>query len=101
MDINVQVSRDTARLNLSGRFDFTAHREFRRHAEELTKQAGVTQVEVDLGGVSYLDSSALGMLLLLKETAQRTNQSVALINCHGTVRQVLEVANFDKLFKLS
>ncbi len=101
MDIKVQVSRDTARLNLSGRFDFTAHREFRHHCDELIKNAGLKQVDVDLGGVSYLDSSALGMLLLLKENAQHANQTVALVNCHGTVRQVLEVANFDKLFKLS
>jgi anti-anti-sigma factor len=60
----------------------------------------VRQLEIDMGGVEYLDSSALGMLLILKERASATNKTVAITNCKGAVKQVLEIANFTKLFPI-
>ncbi len=50
--------------------------------------------------VVYLDSSALGMLLLLKEKVNSAHKSLALINCHDSVRQVLEIACFGKIFTI-
>jgi len=55
-------------------------------------------VVIDLGGVDYLDSSALGMLLLLRERAESMGKTVSLTRMQGTVKQVLDVANFDKIF---
>ena len=56
---------------------------------------------IDLAGVDYLDSSALGMLLLLRDRAAAASKAVSLENCRGNVRQVLDIANFGKLFKIS
>ena len=81
MDVKVQVSGEKATLSLSGRFDFTAHKEFRQYADRTVQNNEITGVEVDLSGVEYLDSSALGMLLLLKEKAEKSQQSVSLVNC--------------------
>ena len=53
-----------------------------------------------MGEVEYLDSSALGMLLLLRDKGKAMGKQVSLANCGGTVRDVLRVANFDKLFAL-
>lgn len=100
MQINVQTMNDKARMSLQGRFDFNAHREFRLSYESLLAPAEVKEIEVDLGGVEYLDSSALGMLLMLREKAGASQKELALSNCHGTVRQVLDIANFDKLFSI-
>jgi HptB-dependent secretion and biofilm anti anti-sigma factor len=55
---------------------------------------------VDFGRVDYLDSSALGMLLLLREKAEAAGKKVSLANLSGTVKQVLEIANFGKLFTI-
>jgi anti-anti-sigma factor len=101
MTVKMQVTGEKAKLSLSGRFDFTAHREFRQSYEDALKQPGVAGLEVDLGGVDYIDSSALGMLLLLKEGVERGRLRLALTNCNGSVRRVLDVANFGKLFSLS
>jgi anti-anti-sigma factor len=100
MQINVAKHEGTVRISLSGRFDFNAHREFRGSYDAIVSDAEVREIEVDLGGVDYLDSSALGMLLLLKERASSAHKSVVLSNCRGMVLQVLEVANFNKLFNL-
>lgn len=100
MQVNIHTHDNRVTLVLNGRFDFSAHREFRAAYESALANKEAKEVEVDLGAVEYLDSSALGMLLLLKERAEAVHKTVALANCRGVVAQVLEVANFAKLFPL-
>ena len=85
MQINVEVSETKAKICLNGRFDFHSHREFRHSYETPLKSGSISELVVDLGNVQYLDSSALGMLLMLKEKAQAAEKSISLSNCRGTV----------------
>lgn len=101
MQITVEKKGETARLILNGRFDFSSHREFRNACDEALQAPEIKEIEADFSRVDYLDSSALGMLLLLRERAQNANQKVALTNCTGLVQQVLDVANFQRLFAIS
>ncbi|MBS1210745.1 MAG: sulfate transporter/antisigma-factor antagonist [Proteobacteria bacterium] len=101
MDAQVTMNDAHAVLHLAGRFDFKAHREFRDAVDSLLTQAGAKPLQVDLGEVSYLDSSALGMLLMLRDKAKAANKDVALVGVKGSVRQVLDIANFSKLFAIS
>ncbi|MBU0603340.1 MAG: STAS domain-containing protein [Gammaproteobacteria bacterium] len=100
MEIRQTVADQVARISLEGRFDFASHREFRDATEGLLAQDAITTLTIDLGAVSYLDSSALGMLLMLRDKARAAKRDVSLANAHGPVRQVLEVANFQKLFRI-
>ncbi len=96
MPINAQLSSNGQELTLSidGRFDFNLHREFR---EAVKASPGVHRCRVDLSGTSYLDSSALGMLLLLKDHARE----VEIVGCSSEVRKVLEIANFHRIFTMA
>ena len=67
MMMNVHCGNGKARITLHGRFDFHAHRDLKSSYDPVLGAADVNAIEVDLGQVVYLDSSALGMLLLLKE----------------------------------
>lgn len=100
MQVNIVKSERLTTIKLQGRFDFNTHREFRAAAEPALLEAP-DQIQVDLAGVDYLDSSALGMLLMLRDKARGINKTVALANCCGSVRQVLDIANFSKLFAIS
>lgn len=90
----------TAVLSLSGRFDFSNFRSFRELYEPVLGDAQVKTVALNFKAVEYLDSAALGMLLMLRERAEKLNKKVVLVECQGTVRQLLEVAHFDRLFEL-
>jgi anti-anti-sigma factor len=87
-------------LKLSGRFDFHSHRDFRTAYEQALESGRVRIVEINFDGVDYLDSSALGMLLLLREKADAGGKHIELSGLKGTVKQVLDVANFGKLFTI-
>lgn len=100
MEVNVATADGCAVLRLRGRFDFNAHREFRQAIDNAIGQAEVKEVRVDLGSVDYLDSSALGMLLMLRDRCKGASKAVSLANCRGAVKQVLDIANFGKLFPM-
>ena len=100
MEVNVVTANGRAVLRLRGRFDFNSHREFREAIDKAIGQADAKDVQVDLDGVEYLDSSALGMLLMLRDRCKGANKTVSLTNCRGAVKQVLDIANFSRLFQI-
>ncbi len=100
MQISTRNTDHQATLTLQGRFDFHTHRDFRTAYEQPLDDSKIKEIVIDLGGVEYLDSSALGMLLLLRERAESLGKTVSLAKMQGTVKQVLDVANFDKIFPM-
>ncbi len=84
-------------ISVSGRFDFSAHKEFRDSYEVDERPQKYT---VDLREASYLDSSALGMLLLLRDHAGGDSGSVEIVNCNADVRKILTISNFEQLFTI-
>lgn len=98
MTITSQVSPDGAELviGVDGRFDFSAHQEFRRAYEDTVPAP--QRYRVDLSGATYLDSSALGMLLLLRDHAGGDDADIVIANGNDDVKKILTVSNFDQLF---
>lgn len=88
-------------LVLAGRFDMDAHGSFRSAYRKVLANWGDKPLRLDMDGVDYLDSSALGMLLLLHKEAEARRLAVILANCKPFVRNVLRTANFDRIFNLT
>ena len=101
MKMQVQTDNRRATISLGGRFDYSAHREFRAACDSSIANPRIDELVVDFAAVEYLDSSALGMLLLLKERADVARKTVSLVQTRLAVKQVLEIANFHQLFRIS
>ena len=86
-------------INISGRFDFTTHEDFVTAYKAYPK--GEKDYVVDLSGAEYMDSSAMGMLLQLREHSSKQPQSVILANGNDAIREILRIANFGKLFTVT
>lgn len=99
MTISRHVSDDerTVTISISGRFDFQVHKEFRAAYDQDEHAADVTFI-VDLKATDYIDSSALGMLLLLRERVGEGK--VVLANCKEQIASIFRIANFGKLFRI-
>lgn len=85
-------------IQIDGRFDFGAHQEFRDAYERIDTTP--RRYVVDLKNTTYLDSSALGMLLLLRDHAGGDHAQVSLVNCNPDVRKILAISNFEQLFQI-
>jgi anti-anti-sigma factor len=99
MPVTFLLSSDAQELTIfiEGSFDFKAHHDFRNAYESLGRDQ---RYIVDLGAVNFLDSSALGMLLLLRDHAGGEHARIRLVNCSSDVRKILTISNFSKLFHI-
>lgn len=88
-------------MRLTGRFEFSAHREFREAVERVMQLEGIGDLVIDLMDVDYVDSSALGMLLMVRERTNSAKLGLTLANPRGMVRQALDIAHFEKLFVIT
>ncbi len=100
MAITSKVSQDgnEVTIYIQGRFDFSSHQEFRAAYEKLPKAPA--HFRVDLQETSYLDSSALGMLLLLRDHAGGDKADIEIVNCSSDVKKILTISNFEQLFTI-
>ena len=100
MTVQVESTADGSEVTIkvSDKFDFSLHRKFREAYKDCNASGAI--YHVDLSEAEYMDSSALGMLLLLREHAESKGGDVDLIKPTESVKKVLTVANFDKLFSI-
>lgn len=80
------------------RFDFSLHQTF-REAYSHSEAKGVTFI-LDLKDTSYMDSSALGMILLLKDHADNHSSNIRIVNPNESVYKILFIAQFNRLMEI-
>ena len=80
----VKVEGQVGTLVLVGQFDFNLHKDFRLSSQELLENPAVQEIQVDFDQVPFLDSSALGMLLMLHERAQAEGKEIVLCRANST-----------------
>lgn len=99
MTVESELSKDGRFVRIApvGRFDFNCHHEFRDAYSN--RNSDLTYI-IDLRRAQYMDSSALGMLLLLREHAGGDAARVVIENAQKEIRSILDVANFEKLFDI-
>jgi len=100
MTVSSKLSTDGKQLVIAidERFDFSSHQEFR------DAYSGVTNLDLtyilDLRKTEYMDSSALGMILLLKDHVQLYAGQLIISKPSDTVRKILEIAQFQRLMTI-
>ena len=100
MTITSTANADGGKLTIKvqGRFDFSVHQEFRDAYESSSDDP--SGYVVDMADATYLDSSALGMLLLLRDHAGGASSEIEIINCNPDVKKILVISNFEQLFNI-
>ena len=99
MAVTATTTGNSITIKVSGRFDFSSHQEFRQIYESVPTE--VTKYSVDMSEATYLDSSALGMLLLMRDHAGGDNAQIEIVNCNEDVKKILTISNFGQLFTIS
>ncbi|MFV2059082.1 MAG: STAS domain-containing protein [Gammaproteobacteria bacterium] len=93
-----EVDESTIKIQTAEKFTFECHREMRAAYEG---RSVTTKYIIDFSRTDYIDSSALGMLLLLREASGDEAHKVKFINCKASVKKVFDVANFGKMFDIT
>jgi anti-anti-sigma factor len=100
MPIHSTMSADGNELTITvqGRFDFSALQQFRGAYEKVNLNP--KSYVIDLKESDYLDSSALGMLLALRDHAGGDNANIKITNANTDVKKILVITKLDELFKM-
>lgn len=97
MSILTETNGNKRIINIGDRFDFSAQEAFHTAYKDTDP---MSEFVLDFSATDYMDSSALGMLLL-RDYAGGDNARVELTKCQAEVKNILEISNFQKLFKIN
>jgi HptB-dependent secretion and biofilm anti anti-sigma factor len=100
MHIQIESRGKTAILQLSGHFVFGSHKPLREACGNLLQDSATNCIQLDMSGVEYIDSSALGLLLLMRDKVDSAGKEIQIKGAQGVVLQVLEVARFGRIFEI-
>ena len=89
---------NTLVIRIQGPFNFSQHDAFRKAYKNITPKP-LLKVSVDLSHTDYMDSSALGMLLLLDE--HFNDQTIRLLDCSDFIKSILTIVHFEQKFTIS
>ena len=100
MSISATASENRSEVTISvnGRFDFSLHKDFR---DAYRNQSPTAKYIIDMSKTDYMDSSALGMLLLLREHAGGDKSNIVISGCQPDIKKILTISNFQKLFSIN
>lgn len=101
MDVSLSVrpGRGCTVLEVSGELDMATSPQVREGLQRLV-DAGDRQVVVDLAGVGFMDSSALGMLVVMFKALREVGGRLSLASAQPAVRSVLTVTSVDRVIRV-
>lgn len=88
-----------ATVILPSRFDYGYHKDFQRQCTEHIEDAAITGVIFDFSRVEYVDSAALGMMLMWQRRAATARKKMSIKGARGATAQILEMANMQRIFE--
>ena len=98
MSITTLTQNNNFTIKINKRFDFAINEEFLASFQSVESAANFI---IDLSSCEYMDSSALGMLLQLREFVNKDKSKLQIIQCSKEIKKTLKLAGFDSIFKVS
>ncbi|HWK28429.1 MAG TPA: STAS domain-containing protein [Solirubrobacter sp.] len=95
--LTLHTSRDgrTATVAIAGEIDLSTVGDLRAAATAAAE--GADRLQLDLGGVEFIDSSGLGLLLELRSTLHARGVTLTIEAGAGPVRQAMEITGLSEL----
>ena len=91
LDVTLTPGESCARLQLAGELDLSNVHVLADRIGEV-EAAGPEVVEIDLRGLSFMDSSGLAELFAANRRARERGHRVVIVKGHGPIERVLDLA---------
>jgi len=98
--LRVERQRDTAIVRLAGEFDLSCEQRFQAELES-TLDDHVGTFVLDLRGLTFIDSTGLGLLVQIDALARNDGFDFAVVCGNGQVRRVFEQTGLDGVLPLT
>jgi anti-sigma B factor antagonist len=98
LNVNTRNLGNVAVLSLQGRI---VNGETASLREAVRAQSAVSAIVLDLGRVSAIDASGLGLLLQLRNEIQSNGMRLRVMNASRFVQRIFEITRLDSVFEVS
>ena len=101
MELDIRTSQvdDCCELVLIGEVDVYTAPKLKQQLVELI-ESGCINVVVDLGGVAFIDSSGLGVLVSALRRARERDGAVRIVCTRDNVLKIFRITGLDKVFPI-
>jgi HptB-dependent secretion and biofilm anti anti-sigma factor len=90
---------DVEAIILPDRFDYSFHRKFDEQYTPLLQDRQCKEIILDFSKVEYLDSAAIGMIVLLQKKCANLKKVAKIKGAYGMTADILDMAHMQKLFE--
>ena len=97
MAAKVEFEGEIARIVLSGAIDFSTQGKLAEAIDQTVASDRTTEIRVDMGDATFIDSSVIRALLQLQERARARGKTVSIWNCNDHIREIFVIGGFDQM----
>lgn len=99
MEYMVKRGAPDCSIVMRGTFTFSDNNQF-REILALAKDQAVKGITLEIDELQFIDSAALGMLLLLHDEASKRQIRITLSGASGQIKKMLQISNFEEIFTI-
>jgi anti-anti-sigma factor len=96
MNLTMRNEGGNAKLTMNGELTFADNESLHKIVKQMGSN-GMRSLAVNMSGVTFVDSAGLGLLVLLKEAADREKVDMRLKGTQGQVRKMLDISQFQEV----
>ena len=100
MAVEINVTGEVVTAYLSGELDHHTARLIREEIDNAIELNMPTLLILDFGGVSFMDSSGIGLVMGRYRSLLKTGASLHITNTSAQIHKMLKLAGIEKLAKL-
>ena len=97
--VTIDVQEDYMAAHLFGELAHHSVQSIREEIDRMAEQNEPTELILDFGGVTFMDSSGIGLVMGRYKLMQELGGTVRLTQLSASIRRVMQVAGMDKLAK--
>ena len=100
MDYSINQQTNQCTIRMRGQFTFGDNGKIRDIIATMVG-GNFKHFTVDTSELVFVDSAALGMLLLMSDEARKAKVEMTLDGASGQVKKMLQLSNFDQIFAIT
>lgn len=97
--VDIEIQNELLIARLYGELDHHSVQPLRQQIDSMALQNQPSEVILDFSGVSFMDSSGIGLVMGRYKLAQELGATLRLCGLTSSTRRVMQVAGMDKLAK--
>jgi anti-sigma B factor antagonist len=99
--VQLIIEPDRSSIKLEGPFDRRTSPEIRKKLLRVIRQESPHEVEIDLSGVSSMDTAGVAVLVEVLKSVSETGGELRLTGLNKNAARIIHLARLDQVFKIT